>query len=355
MKRMDSRILNFWKAIKLPLLAVLGGFVLGALLMILAGYNPITGYAALLDGAFGGKRSANLVGTLVRAAPIIGLALGAGLAFTGGFFNIGGEGQMVLGAISSTLVGIYSPFPARITFILSLFTAILVSGTYAWICARMDVRFKIPVFISSLLLNYPANYFATYLVNHHFRDRASGVVQTQKIPTSLQIPKIIPNSQFHAGIIIIPVLVVLLTWLLKKTEIGYKIRMSGFNRKFLAYGGVDTAKLETGLMFASGAIMGLIGFLEVFGTRYRYIPGMLTTPLYAWTAITTAILADNNPLGILIAGFLMSAIQNGGYGMERMSEVPREISRVIQSIIIMIICAVSGLKGSLLRSDKKDS
>lgn len=349
-----NTIIDFLGRIKYPVLAVVGALFIGGIIMTLAGYDALEGYEALLDGAFGGKNAANLVGTLVRAAPIIGLAVAASISFKAGFFNIGGEGHMILGAITSTLVAIYSPFPAVITIFLAIGCAVLVAGGYAWIGAWMDVRFGIPIFISTLLLNYPSKYLGTYLANHPFRDVASGMVQTHKIPESLQIPKIIPKTQFHAGILLIPVLVLVVAFVFNYTKIGYKIRMCGFNKKFLQYGGVNTKKLEYSLVFISGAIAGLIGFLEVFGVRYRYIPGMLTIPLYAWTAIAAAILADSDPLGVLFAGFLFASIQNGSYGMERMSGVPREISRIIQAIIIMGISAVIGLKTRRILSKKEE-
>ncbi|MCE5206772.1 MAG: ABC transporter permease [Chloroflexi bacterium] len=345
---------RFFEEIKGPFLATIGGILVGGIIMVLAGYDPVIGYKALIDGAFGGKNYANLVGTLVRSAPIIGLAIAASIAFKAGFFNIGIEGQMVLGAVTSTLVAIYSPFPLMITAVLSVISAILVSGAYALFSAWMDVRYKIPIFISTLLLNYPANYFTNYLVNNPFRDRTTGMVQTEKIPEGLQIPKIIPSTQFHAGMLLIPVLVLIVFFVFRYTLNGYKIRTCGFNKEFLKYGGIGTKKLEYRVMFVSGALAGLIGLLEVFGTRYRYIPGMLTTPLYAWTAVTTAILANSNPIGVFFAGLLLAAIQNGGFGMERSSDVPRELSRVIQAIIIMIVCAATGLKSGRSKLWKED-
>ncbi len=344
---------NLTSSFKAPVIAVIGGLLIGGIIMLISGFEPFSSYRALFDGAFGGKNSANLVGTLVRSAPIIGLALAASISFKAGFFNIGGEGQMVLGAITAAIIAIYAPFSAPITAVLAVLGAITVSGCYALIGAWLDIRFSIPLFISTLLLNYPANYFATYLANHPFRDLTTGEVQTQRIPAALQIPKIIPKTQFHAGILIIPILVFLAAYIFKYTKIGYKLRMCGYNKNFLTYGGVNTVKLEYGTLFISGALAGLIGVLEVFGMRYRYIPGMLTTPLYAWTAVTAAILANSNPIGVLFSGFLLAAIQNGGYGMERTSEVPREISRVIQAVIIMIVCAATGLKRKNVSSRKE--
>jgi simple sugar transport system permease protein len=345
---------NFWRSIRAPLLAIAGGLLIGGVIMLLAGYNALDGYSALLDGAFGGKNSANLLATLVRSAPIVGLALAASVAFKAGFFNIGLEGQMVLGAITSTLVAIYSPFPTLITAILVVLSAILVAGGYALISAWLDVRFSIPIFISSLLLNYPARFFSTYLVNHPFRDVTTGMVETHRIPEALQIPKLIPNTQFHIGVLFVPILVIATAFIFKFTKIGYKIRLCGYNKNFLEYGGVHIKQLEYRVVFVSGAIAGIIGLLEVFGLRYRFIPGMLTSPLYAWTAVTTAILANSDPIGVLLAGFMLAAIQNGGFGMERMSDVPREISRVIQSIIIMIVSTVSVLRISSSVSQKED-
>lgn len=328
------------KSLRTPLLSIVGGIVVGAIILVVAGFDPVEGYLALVEGAFGGRNYANLVSTMVHATPIIGLSVACSVAFKAGLFNIGVEGQMVLGAVTSAIVAIYSPFPLIVTGLLAVLAAVLVSGAYALVAAWMDIQFEIPIFISTLLLNYPATYFATYLANHPFRDVASGVVQTFKVPEGLRIPVIIPRSQFHAGILLIPVLVALAVFVFRYTKAGYNIRISGFNMSFLKYGGGKTKRLEYRLMFISGAIAGVIGVLEVFGIRHRYIPGMLTAPLYAWTAVTTAILAQSNPLGVFFAGFLMAAIQNGGSGMERASSVPREITRVIQAVIILIVSAV---------------
>lgn len=352
MNKAFRKSLGLLNELKGPAIAILGGLLLGGIIMLLTGYDALSGYNALVDGAFGGKNAANFYGSLVRAAPIVGLAIAASIAFKAGFMNIGGEGQMIIGAMISVIIGLYSPFSPLITFILAILGAALLSGAYAMISAWMDVRYKIPIFISTLLLNYPVNYLATFLANRPLRDLGTGEVQTRMLPKALHIPNLIPRTQFHWGILFIPVLVVVTAFVIHRTAIGYKIRMSGYNIKFLTYGGYDTTKLEYSIMFISGAISGLVGFLEVYGMRHRYIPGMLTTPLYAWTAITAAILANAEPLGVLFAGFLLAAIQNGGYGMERKSDVPREISRVIQSIIIMIVCAASGLRSKKYKTGK---
>lgn len=322
-------------ALQGPLLAILGAVLIGALIMLITGHNPLQAYWAMLEGAVGGQ---NLSATINRAAPIVGMGLTAAIAFRAGFFNLGGEGQLVLGALTTAVVAIYVPLPGPLLLPLSILAAALVAGLYAWLAAYFQFRFNVPLLISTLLMNYPARFLASYLVNYAFRDVASGMPQTFMVPAALVLPPL-GQSRLHAGIFITLALVLLTAFVISRTVAGYEIRMAGLNANFVRYGGVDLRRLGYRVMFASGAIAGIVGAIEVLGVHQRYIDDALTSPLYAWVGLMTALLSGSNPLGVLVAGLFFSAVQTGGFALERATEVPRELSRVLQALIILLVAA----------------
>ncbi len=326
-----------------PLLAILGALGLGAVLMLITGHDPFEAYAAMVQGAFGGRRGANLAATLNRATPIIGMGLAAALAFRAGFFNIGGEGQLVLGGLSAALVALYAPGPPTLVITLSVLAAILVGGAWAALAAFFDFRFGMPLLISTLLMIYPARLLASYVVSHPLRDVASGMTQSPRIAADTVLPKL-AGSRLGSGLIVVMILVLVAQWLLGRTRFGYQMRMTGLNRSFARYGGIDDQKLGYRVMFLSGATAGLVGAVQVLGVHHRFIDGSLTQPLYAWVGIMVALLAASRPLAVLLAGFFFAAVQTGGFGMERATEVPREISQVLQALIILLVAARARLE-----------
>ena len=323
-----------------PILAILGSLLLGAVLMLLTGHDPLQAYSAMLVGALGGRNGANLAATLNRAVPIIGMGLAAAVAFRAGFFNIGGEGQLVLGGMAAAIVALYVPLPGWLLVPLSILIAAVVGGAYAWLAAFLDFRFGMPLLISTLLMIYPARSVASYLVTHPLRDASSGMTQTLRISADAVLPKLL-GTRINSGLILVVALVLLAQWLITRTRFGYRLRMTGFNSRFARYGGIDIDQLGYRVMFLSGAMAGSVGAFQVLGAHYRYIDGSLTQPLYAWIGIMVALLAGSRPLGVLLAGLFFAAVQTGGFGMERATDVPRELSQVLQALIILLIAARS--------------
>ncbi|HZQ09297.1 MAG TPA: ABC transporter permease [Anaerolineae bacterium] len=349
------RVNNFLRPLQGPLIAIGGAILIGAGLMLLAGHNPLDAYWEMLLGAIAGPNLANLASTLARGAPIVGMGIAAAIAFRAGFANLGGEGQMVLGALTAALVGLYVPLPAPVLVILALVAAMGVGGVWAWLPAWAQFRVGVPLLISTLLLNYPASYFASYMVTHVVRDVPSGMTQTYMIPDPLHFPKILSGTQLHVGIFI-TLAVVLLTWfVIARTVVGYRLRMMGLNAQFTRYGGVNMNRLGYGIMFASGAIAGLVGAIEVLGVNYRYIDGALQSPQYAWVGLMAALLVNSSPLGVLLAGLFFSAVQTGGFGMERATDVPRELARVLQALIILLIAAQSSFNFGRGREEERET
>ncbi len=349
------RVRNALRPLQGPVIAIGGAVLIGAILMFLSGHNPLEGYSAMLLGAVAGPNFANLASTIARGAPIVGMGIAAAIAFRAGYPNLGGEGQMVLGALACALVSLYVPLPALILMPLSIVAAMVVGGLWGLFPAWAQLRVGVPLLISTLLLNYPAGYFASYMVTHVVRDVPSGMTQTYMLDESLRFLKISTGTQLHVGIFI-TLVVVLATWfVIDRTVVGYRLRLMGMNAQFTRYGGVNMTRMGYGVMFTSGAVAGLVGAIEVLGVNYRFIDGALQSPQYAWVGLMSALLVNSSPIGVLIAGLFFSAVQTGGFGMERATEVPRELARVLQALIILLIAAQNSFNFGQGRAEERDT
>lgn len=322
-----------------PLLAVILGLAIGAIAIAIVGGSIIETYAEMWNGAFGSFYF--LTNTLSRATPIIMIGLGVALAFRAGFFNMGSEGQMVLGALSAALTAIYIPGPGWLKMVAALLAGVIAGGLWSAFAGWLDAKFRMNLLITTLLLNYIATYFAGYMVTYPFKDTTGSAAMSQTVMLDREawLPKLFQGMSLHAGFVLAVVGAIILYLFMKHTVKGYQIRMMGGNPLFASYGGVDRGKLMLTSMFVSGGFAGLAGSVEVLGTQYRYLEGALTLPGYAWSGIMATLLAGSHPIGTTIAAILLAALQTGGMGMERNTDVPLEVSSIIQAVLILFVSA----------------
>ncbi|EJL29364.1 ABC transporter permease [Brevibacillus sp. BC25] len=327
------------KSLVQPLLAVVIGLLTGALVIAAVGESILGTYQEMWKGAFGSFYF--FTSTLARATPIMLIALGLSLAFRAGVFNLGAEGQMVLGAVSAALVAIYLPAPGMIKIVAGIFAGMAVGGFWALLPGFMEARFRIPLLISTLLFNYIAVLFASYLVTEPFRDRSgsAALAQTVMLEKSAWLPKLFAGMSVHAGFLFAIVAALLLFWVLRFTPFGYEVKMLGQNSLFAQYGGINRIRVMLTGIFASGGLAGLAGTVEVMGAHYRFVDGALTVPGFAWTGLMAALLANSHPLGIIVTSILLAAFQTGAMGVERNTDVPLELASVIQAVLILFISA----------------
>ncbi|MFC8684933.1 ABC transporter permease [Brevibacillus porteri] len=327
------------KSLVQPFLAVVIGLLTGALVIAAVGESIWGTYQEMWKGAFGSFYF--FTSTLARATPIMLIALGLSLAFRAGVFNLGAEGQMVLGAVSAALVAIYLPAPGMIKIVAGIFAGMAVGGFWALLPGFMEARFRIPLLISTLLFNYIAVLFASYLVTEPFRDRSgsAALAQTVMLEKSAWLPKLFAGMSVHAGFLFAIVAALLLFWVLRFTPFGYEVKMLGQNSLFAQYGGINRIRVMLTGMFASGGLAGLAGTVEVMGAHYRFVDGALTVPGFAWTGLMAALLANSHPLGIIVTSILLAAFQTGAMGVERNTDVPLELASVIQAVLILFISA----------------
>jgi simple sugar transport system permease protein len=334
-------------AVRAPVAAVAGALAAGAVLLLAAGYDPLAAYAAMLRGA--ALEPSGFGQTLGRATPIAGMALAAAVAFRAGFYNLGGEGQMVLGGLTAAVAALYLPLPAPLLPAAALAAGALAGGAWAALAAAAWFRFGVPLLIGTLLLNYPARLLASYLVNHPLRDVDSGLAQTFRVPAAAQLPLLYGPLRLHAGMLLVLALAAACAVLLARTRAGFHVRIGGLNPRFAAASGVDLRRLGTRVSWLSGAVAGLTGAVEVLAVHHRYIDEALTTPLHAWTGLMAALLAGFLPLGAVAVAVLFAAVQTGGSGMERQTDVPREMSRVLQALILLLVAARIRMPGGEAR------
>jgi general nucleoside transport system permease protein len=321
-----------------PLVAVAVALGVGALFVLLASASPVDAYRALWDGAVG--TTASLAQTATTAIPVVVVGLGMGLAFRVGLFNLGGEGQMVLGALATSVVGhALEPLPGVITFVAAVFAGMVAGALWAVLPGWWEARLRVPLVVTTLLLNYVAALFATYIATYPLRDRSGGstLAQTAELPTSLQLPIVVSGTPLHAGVFVAVLLPLALLWLLSRTSLGYVMRMTGLNRDFAEAGGVPMRRTLVTTMALSGAICGLAGTLLVLGQTYRYLDGSIVGPGIAWTGLTAGMLAAFNPVFTAVAGFFLSALQVGGAGLQLSTDVPLQLVNVIQAVIILMV------------------
>ena len=320
-----------------PLIAVLISLFIGAIVILICGENVFTAYGAMIRGAFGNSFYIN--DTLKRATPIIMGGLAVCIAWRSGYEAMGGEGQMILGALASALVAYYTPAPGIVRLILAILAAVAVgalfSGLTGWLFEKFDVTF----IISTLMLNYVANYVASYLTNFVVKDPESidlNAIQTGKIAAEARIPAIVKGS-VHWGFVFALIAVILVYFLFKKTTFGYKSRMGGLNPRFALYGGINARKMLYVVLFLSGAMAGLGGAFEVLGSKGRYIDQMIFSTGYGWSGMVAALLANFNPIGTAIASILLAGLSTGGSAMQRSTIIPVEVCNMIEGIITLLM------------------
>lgn len=313
---------------------------MGGLIIAAAGHNPLEAYLELLRGAFAGD---NFASTLTRSIPLVGMALCIAVSLRAGLLNLGGEGQLVMGALASTLTALHLSGPSGLVIIAALLAGAAAGAMWALLPALLANHLAVPVLISSLLLNFPARSFASYLVTHPLRDVNSGLNQTAMIASDRRLPQLPIGNGVSIGLIIMAVVAVAVILVSTRTAVGYEQRLAGLSARFVRYGGVSDRRLTMQVLATSGALAGLVGALIVTGDQFRFIDGALISPQYTWTGLLAALLVGGSPFASVVAAFSFAALQIGGFGMERVTQIPRELTLVIQAVIIVTLTAQQGM------------
>jgi simple sugar transport system permease protein len=311
---------------------------LGIIMLILgiAGYDPLF----LLQG-LGRGLNKDIGGTIRWTAPLILCGLAIAIPLKAGVFNMGVDGQLYLGAITSTAIGLL--LFGKLAPILIIFIAIIGGMLAGMIWALIPGLFRVlwgtDEVITTLLMNYVALLATDFLVLGPLRgEGATGTTySTNSLDPSLWLPRIIPRTSTNIGFIFAIILAIIAAIVLYKTTLGYEIKLVGTNSIFARYAGIRSKKVIILTFLISGAMAGLTGAIEIFGVHHRF-PGRFN-PGLGFDGVVVSLLASNNPIAVMFSGFLFGLLRNGAMNMERVTEIPRSMSDIVQAFIIMTATA----------------
>jgi simple sugar transport system permease protein len=343
----DSRIKGFIKsaldALLIPFLAILTAVVLGGLLILWVKGNPFLAYYGLFDGSFG---SASAISeTAVWATPYIFAGLAVALAFKGGLFNIGAEGQLALGATTAALIGYALPewlgvdLPAIIHLPLVIFLGAGAGAFWAAIVGYLKAYTGGHEVINTIMMNYIALNSISFLLNGPMKDRNPNnvIARTPEIAESAHIAPIFDGLRVHWGFILALLAAFLVWWMLSKTTLGFEIRTVGLNPDAAKYAGINVKRTVILTMALSGMLAGLAGTIEVTGLNYRHELGFSIG--YGFDAIAIALLGKSHPLGVVLASFLFAAMRNGATRMQFLTQLPVDLISMLQALILLFVAA----------------
>lgn len=323
------------------LLAVALALLAGAGIMLLCGHNPAQGYAALLSGALGKPRAVG--NTLAKTVTLALTGLAMSLAAKAGVFNVGGEGQLYLGAMAAAVVGAQAKGPAWLVVALSLLAAMAAGGLYALLPGWLKVRWKVDEVITTIMLNSVAIYFCSYLANGPLKTTERGIATgTDSIMKEAAFTPLIKLSNLTTGVFYAAVVALLVWYVMTRSSTGFEMKLTGENDRFAKYGGISTGKLMLWSMVFSGAICGLVGMLEVFGLHKRFLTTVSNE--FYFDGMLVAMIMRYNPLGVILMSFFFAILSIGGKSMELTAGISSELILIVQSIIIFFMAAESGVR-----------
>jgi len=305
-------------------------------------YDPIEVYRVLLEGSFG--NSFNLAATLRATTVLLFTALSFAIAFKAGLFNIGAQGQFVLGSLATAVavLALAPAVPGGALGSLVLMPAGLISGTvvgaaYGYLPGYLNYRFETNEVISTLLLNFIASAIAFVLVDRYFGDESIQGTVTERIPEAATFrPRLFGSgTDFSVAVFVFALVVVAgFHWLLRRTTVGYDIRAVGTQPKAAVFGGISERFTTLFSFTLAGAVAGLGGAVYVMMVLGRWQTG---APPVGFDGIAVSILAGNNPAGLLPAGLLFGALESGSGAIEFQLGVPRQLVEVLRGLIILLV------------------
>lgn len=327
----------------LPVLATLAALAVGALMLLLLKVNPITAYAALWDGAFGSANS--FAETLVKATPLLLVALGICISFRGDVINIGGEGQMIVGAVLATWIGLtFTDAPGWLIITLALFAKFLGGAVWGGIPGALKAYFNVNEILSTVMMNAIAVQLMNFLLRGPMIDPsqaelASKIPQTARLIDAFHLARLAP-TRLHSGALIAVVLAVLVYILLWRTTLGYRIRAVGQSPFASRYAGVKVQRYMVLALLLSGAFAGLAGAVQVYGVNYRMITDGSSsgfTGSAGFNGIVAALFGQLHPLWSIPASILFGALLVGANKMQRVVQVPSALITVMNGLVVVFV------------------
>lgn len=362
---MSALIKILKKPITSAVVAILFGFAVAAVVLAVAGYNPIEAFGALFYGALG--RSNYISNVIIKATPLLFTGVAVAFAYKAGLFNIGAEGQYIVGTVFAVLVGSKIDLPAPLQILVVLAAGTLGGALLGALVGWLKARFSIHEVLTSVMLNWIALYFCNFVVNTDAYHRANS---TGSIPVNeSSYTMILPNwkmsdegqaflsniewlrnalvrTDVNVGIIIAIVAAIFIWWLLTRTKVGYEIRAVGLNRDAAEFAGIDVQKNLVLCMVISGALCGLGGALSITGTSPHAISTLAAFENNGFNGLSVAFIAGCSPIGCIPASLLFAGLIYGGQTVQQSLGAPSEIIDIMIGVIVLFI-ALGGIVHAL--------
>jgi general nucleoside transport system permease protein len=337
-------------------LSIVLALVIGAFLFLPFGAEPLAAYQALFQYSLG-----NLQGfafTLVKATPLIFIGLGTIIAWRTGFFYLGFEGAMLMGAGAAVWVALLvrdgqplNGLPALLFFPLACLASFLSGGMWAALVGYLRTKFGGNEVLISLMMNYVAIFVIQYLVSGPLR-APGDLPQTPRIPAATILPFIISDTRAHAGILLAIATALVIWFVIRKTPLGYELIVTGLSLRAARYGGINIKRRLLLAAFLAGGLASFAGLVEVLGVQYRLLDGIATGT--GFIGIVAALLGKLHPIGVVIASTLYAGMEVGADAMQRRAGLPSSVIFIIQSLIVLFVLASETLRYYRVRHPAKE-
>ncbi len=355
----------------MPFGAILVAFLIGAIILILQGVNPIEAYRSMIVGAFGSKNG--LADTLVKAIPLMLVGLGIAIAFRGGVINIGAEGQLIVGALLTTYLGVQlgDSVPGVIGIIIGILGGAFMGGVWGAIPGILKARLGVNEILSTIMMNQIAIQIGFYLLRGPMIDPAeveagTNIPQSARLPKPFDMPRftdmakslgltrsaeemgltgflgelyaaLAEPSRLHSGLIFAIFVAILAYIFLWRTTIGFRIRAVGLNPAASKYAGMRVPGTVVLSMTLSGMLAGLAGAIEILGLHHRMFEPQAVSAGYGFSGIVAALFGKLHPLGIIPASILFGGLLVGGDKMQRATQIPQVLIQAILGLVVLLV------------------
>jgi simple sugar transport system permease protein len=328
----------------MSIMAIGLALLVGAVLISIAGIDPWKAISYLIKGSFGNRYGFGE--TLTRFVPLLFSSLSFAVAHKSGFFNVGAEGQLLMGAVGAVLVGAYiTGLPPVLHITLAILAGVLFGAIWAGIAGMLKISLGANELINTMMLNYVAALLVEFLLHGPLKPADSYLYVSASVLPSAKLPIILSKTPLHLGFIISLVVTIAVFYVIYRTPVGYQMRTVGANLKAASYAGINIVKVTVVALILTGGLAGMGGAMELMGTQYKLINGFSAG--YGYDGIGVAVMGRYNPVGIVLSTLLFAVIRVGMGAMQRGAGVPFPLLNVIQGLIIVFVIASNYLTNKL--------
>lgn len=323
----------------MPVLAVVAALMAGAVMLLLLGVNPVEAYTAMFIGVFGSV--SGITQALVKATPLLLVGLGICIAFRASVINIGAEGQIILGALAGTWFALtFRTWPGWLLIGMTILVGFIGGAAWGFIPGVLKARFQVNEILSTVMLNAIALQLMNLLIRGPLIDPAgitagTYLAQSERLPIQVWLPRLVPQTLLHAGLLFAIVLAVLVYIFLWRTTIGYRIRAVGLNPDASRYAGISVPFYQALSLTLAGGFAGLAGIIEVIGVQHRLLEGI--TSGYGFSGIVAALFGGLHPIGLIPASVLFGGLLVGADKMQRAMQVPSALVDAVMGLVVLFV------------------